>query len=181
MPKLLHERLDEMGLDYSIIYPSIGMAALHTSDEELRRVAVRALNTYHADIFREYADRMTPVAVIPMYTPQEAIEELEYVVKELKFKAILMAAQVRRPIKALAASAPELNRYAFWLDSLGIDSEYDYDPVWAKVPGAEGLTHVPFHRCRLGQPPIDLQLHVQPHRSLRCLSRAVCKSLFSAA
>src|SRR5215813_12828520 len=49
LPKLLHARLDEMGLDYTIIYPSIGMAALHTSDAELRRVTVRALNTYHAD------------------------------------------------------------------------------------------------------------------------------------
>src|SRR5215470_8840613 len=101
LPKLMHERLDETGLDFTIIYPSIGMAAMHTSDEELRRVTCRALNTYHADIFREYADRMTPVAVIPMYTPQEAIEELEHVVKELKFKAVLMAAQVRRPIKAV--------------------------------------------------------------------------------
>lgn len=132
LPHLLHARLDEMGLDYTIIYPSIGMAALHTSDEELRRVTCRALNTYHADIFREYADRMTPVAVIPMYTPQEAIEELEHAVNTLGFKAILMAAQVRRPIKAIAKAAPELSRAALWLDTFGIDSEYDYDPVWAK-------------------------------------------------
>src|SRR5215204_5301480 len=132
LPKLLRERLDETGLDFTIIYPSMGMAMLHMGDEELRRAACRALNMYHADIFRECADRMTPVAVIPMHTPQEAIEELEYVVKELGLKAVLMAAQVRRPIPSVASAPPELSRYAFWLDTFGIDSEYDYDPVWAK-------------------------------------------------
>jgi hypothetical protein len=105
---------------------------MHMGDEELRRAACRALNKYHADIFRECADRMTPVAVIPMHTPQEAVEELEYVVKELGLKAVLMAALVRRPVAAVASAPPELSRYAFWLDTLGIDSEYDYDPVWAK-------------------------------------------------
>ena len=132
LPKLLHKRLDEMGLDFTVIYPSIGMAALHTGDDELRRVACRALNTYHADIFRDYADRMTPIAVIPMHTPQEAIEELEHVVKVLGMKAVLLAAYVRRPIAAVAHTAPELSRYAFWLDTFCLDSEYDYDPVWAK-------------------------------------------------
>ena len=132
LPKLLHKRLDEMGLDFTVIYPSIGMAALHAGDDELRRVACRALNTYHADIFREYADRMTPIAVVPMHTPQEAIEELEHVVKVLGMKAVLLAAYVRRPIAAVAHTAPELSRYAFWLDTFCLDSEYDYDPVWAK-------------------------------------------------
>ena len=132
LPKLLRERLDETGIDFTIIYPSMGMAMMHMADEELRRAACRALNKYHADIFRECADRMTPVAVIPMHTPQEAIEELEYVVKELGLKAVLMAALVRRPVAAVASAPPELSRYAFWLDTFGIDSEYDYDPVWTK-------------------------------------------------
>jgi predicted TIM-barrel fold metal-dependent hydrolase len=94
LPKLLHQRLDEMGLDFTIIYPSIGIAALHAGDEELRRIACRALNNFHADIFRECADRMTPVAVIPMHTPQEAIEELEHAVRVLGLKAVLLAAFV---------------------------------------------------------------------------------------
>ena len=98
----MHERLDETGLDFSIMYPSMGMAALHMSDEEVRRVVCRAYNKYQSDMFREYSDRMTPVAVIPMYTPQEAIEELEYAVKVLGMKVPLLAAHVRRPIKAAA-------------------------------------------------------------------------------
>jgi hypothetical protein len=75
---------------------------------------------------------MTPVAIIPMHTPDEAIAELDYTVGQLGMKAILMASFVRRPITAVARTSPEAARYAYWLDTFGIDSEYDYDPVWRK-------------------------------------------------
>src|ERR1700740_2286656 len=74
LPKLLYERLDEMGLDFTVLNPSQGLFASHIGDDELRRVTCRAFNNYHADIFREYADRMTPGASGPMHTPAEAIE-----------------------------------------------------------------------------------------------------------
>jgi hypothetical protein len=43
-----------------------------------------------------------------------------------------MPGYVRRPIKAVERKAPEAARYAFWLDTSGLDSEYDYDALWAK-------------------------------------------------
>jgi predicted TIM-barrel fold metal-dependent hydrolase len=132
LPRLLHQRLDEMGLDFTIIYPSLGMFMLHLGDDELRTAACRAYNNLHAEIFREYRDRMTPVAVIPMHSPQEAIAELEHAVGMLGLKAILMPSFVRRPIAAVARKSPDAARYAFWLDNFCLDSEYDYDPVWAK-------------------------------------------------
>jgi predicted TIM-barrel fold metal-dependent hydrolase len=132
LPKLLHRRLDEMGLDFTTIYPSFGMFALHLGDAEMRTAICRAYNRLHADIFREYRDRLAPVAVIPMHSPDEAIAELDYAVGELGYKSILMPAFARRPISAVARKAPEAARYAFWLDNFCLDSEYDYDPVWAK-------------------------------------------------
>jgi predicted TIM-barrel fold metal-dependent hydrolase len=132
LPKLLHRRLDEMGLDFTTIYPSFGMFALHLGDQEMRTAICRAYNQLHADIFREYGDRLAPVAVIPMHSPGEAIAELDYAAGELGYKSILMPAFVRRPISAIARKAPEAARYAFWLDNFCLDSEYDYDPVWAK-------------------------------------------------
>ena len=50
-PKLLYERLDEMGLDFCVLYPSLGLVAPHFDDEEMRRATCRALNNYYADIF----------------------------------------------------------------------------------------------------------------------------------
>jgi hypothetical protein len=70
-PKLLHERLDQTGIDFAILYPTAGLGAPHIRDDELRRATCRAINTYHADIFREYSGRLTPAAVIPMHTPAE--------------------------------------------------------------------------------------------------------------
>ena len=132
LPRLLYERMDALGLDFSILYPTQGLFFLHIGDEEMRRAACRAFNTCQSDIFREYADRITPVASIPMHSPQEAIEELEYAVHELGAKAIVIASHVRRPIPAVAKAEPRLARYALWLDTYGLDSAYDYDPFWAK-------------------------------------------------
>src|SRR5438132_1816884 len=105
LPKLLHSRLDEMGLDFTILNPSQGLFATHIQDDELRRAVCRGFNNYHADIFREYSDRMTPAACIPMHTPQEALEELDHVAR-LGLKVVMMAAFVRRPVPALARQAP---------------------------------------------------------------------------
>jgi predicted TIM-barrel fold metal-dependent hydrolase len=131
MPRLLHQRLDEFGLDFTVLNPSQGLFASHIEDDELRRAVCRAFNNYHADIFGEYSDRMTPAACVPMHTPQEAIEELEHVAK-LGLKVVMMAAFVRRPIPGLAKQAPHLARQLAWMDNLCLDSEHDYDPVWAK-------------------------------------------------
>jgi predicted TIM-barrel fold metal-dependent hydrolase len=131
-PKLLYDRLDEIGLDYTVLYPGVGFIVQLFFDEELRRASCRALNDYYADFFGEFPDRITPVATIPMHTPEEAIDELEYAVRKRGLKVVLLPSYVRRPIPAIARKYPEAARYAYRLDTFGIDSDYDYDPVWAK-------------------------------------------------
>jgi len=99
-------------------------------DEELRIAGCCAFNRYAAETWAEYADRATPIGVIPMYTPQEAIAELEHC-QSLGIKAVAMGSLIRRPIPA-AEKQGVSRRYAFWVDVLGLDSNYDYDPVWRK-------------------------------------------------
>ena len=77
LPRLLYDRLDELGMDLSVIYPSIGLLFPHLAAEDHRRGACRALNRFNAEIFAEFSDRMIPVAEIPMHTPEEAVAELE--------------------------------------------------------------------------------------------------------
>ncbi|MGH7841139.1 MAG: amidohydrolase family protein [Candidatus Binataceae bacterium] len=131
-PRLFHERMEELGLDLSVVYPTLGLLFIQISDEEVRRAGCRALNRMKREMFAGLTDRLLPVATIPMHTPAEAIEELEYAVGELKLRAIMMASYVHRPIKAALRIAPEAARYSRWMDTFGLDSEYDYDPVWAK-------------------------------------------------
>ena len=57
LPKLLYGRLDDMGLDVTVVYPTFGLLVPHLDDEEIRRAACRAFNAYHADVFREYYEK----------------------------------------------------------------------------------------------------------------------------
>ena len=148
LPHLFYERQAEQGSDYSVLFPNNVLAPLAVKDRDSRTALQRAINHYHADLFRPYADRLTPVAGIPLNTPEEGIEELEFAVNELGLKAINISGSVRRPIRALAdkypaSQYPEIQKYISYHDFYGIDSEYDYDPFWAKVVelGVPILTH----------------------------------------
>jgi len=87
VPRLFYERLDDFGIDFALVYTSLGLFFVSNPDEELRRAVARAVNRMNAEMFRPFADRMTPAAVVPVHTPQEAIEEATYAVRELGLKA----------------------------------------------------------------------------------------------
>jgi predicted TIM-barrel fold metal-dependent hydrolase len=136
LPKLMAERLDEMGIDFAVMYPSRMLTATAIADPELRRATCRSLNRFYAEAYKPYASQMTPVAQIPTHTPQEAIDELTYA-HGLGFKAIMINGLVHRPLDAKAAVAAGArpnwgSTNASRIDVLGLDSEYDYDPFWAK-------------------------------------------------
>jgi predicted TIM-barrel fold metal-dependent hydrolase len=177
-PELLYERLDELGIDFGVVYPSLGLVFLHTPDEQYRRGTCRALNRANAETFARFADRLAPVAAIPMHTPEEAVAELDYAVVELGFKAVLCAGYVQRPFAALADRDPEVSRYAFWLDQFGLDSEYDYDPVWARA--TELGVSIAFHSGFIGMTPYrSPSSYVFNHLSMLAEGQqSLAKSLF---
>ena len=177
-PELLYERLDEFGIDFGMVYPSLGLVFLHTPDDLYRRGTCRALNRANAETFAPLADRLAPVAAIPMHTPEEAVAELEYAVTVLGFKAVLCAGYVQRPFEALAGHDPELARYAFWLDQFGLDSAYDYDPVWSKAQ--ELGVSIAFHSGFIGMTPYrSISSYVYNHVSMLAEGQqSLAKSLF---
>jgi len=131
-PSLFYERLDELGIDFSIVYPSVGLAFLHLDDEDERRGACRAVNRCNADAFAGLGDRLAPVAAIPMHTPEEACDALTHAVDDLGFRTVLLAGYVQRPAAYVAETNPDLAPWALWLDMYGLDSAYDYDAVWQR-------------------------------------------------
>jgi predicted TIM-barrel fold metal-dependent hydrolase len=177
-PELLYERLDDMGIDFSVVYPSLGLVFLHTADETYRRGTCRALNRANAHTFAPLADRLCPVAAIPMHTPEEAVAELDFAVNELGFKAVLCAGYVQRPFAALAGKDPEVARYAYWLDQYGIDSAYDYDPVWARAQ--ELGVSIAFHSGFIGMTPYrSISSYVYNHIAMLAEGQqSLAKSLF---
>ncbi len=127
MPDLLYQRLDELGFDFAVMYPSAGLVFPHVRDEKSRRGACRALNRYSAEIFAPFADRLTPSAVIPLHTPEEGIEALEHAVGELGLKTALIPSFAERPVPGTGRP------YNVWFDTFGLDSAYDYDPFWRRA------------------------------------------------
>ena len=133
LPRLLHERVEESGTDYAVLFPNVSTFATHVGDHDLRRALIRAVNEYHRDVYAPYADRLTPVAAIPLHNPQEGIEELELAITGLGLKVALIPGNLRRPVRAIADKYPsrhhpDVARHANWLDTFGLDSEHDYDP-----------------------------------------------------
>lgn len=147
-PALLNERLGELGFDFAVMYPSEALRFPVIPDAELRVAACRAFNIFARDMFKDYADRMTPAAVIPMHTPEEAIAELEHAVRVLGVKVVVLGGSVQRPIPAIHRERPELDSLVTRQDFFGIDSEYAYDAVWAKC--VELKVAVSFHAGQWG-------------------------------
>src|SRR4029077_19514591 len=120
VPELLYRRLDEIGVDFSLLYPSSALAAVNIPDAELRGALCHALNRYNAEVFADYRDRLEPVATIPTWTPEEAVAELDHAVCELGLKTVVMSAVVPRDVRP--DGEPQQ-----WIDTLAIDSLHDYD------------------------------------------------------
>jgi predicted TIM-barrel fold metal-dependent hydrolase len=132
LPRLMYERLDDLGIDFCVVYPTAGLSYHRMPDTRLRRAICRAYNVFAADQFRGLEDRVIPAAIIPMYTPDEAIEEIEFASRQLGYKVIMVGGLMRRPVPALADEHPDASRHVEWYDVIGLDSPHDYDPVWEK-------------------------------------------------
>lgn len=132
LPRLYALRLEEAGCDFSTIYPTLGFRIQVHPDDEVRAAACRALNMMYADMFKEVKHKMTPAALIPMHTPQEAIAEVEFAVKTLGLKALMTCNEVVRTPQVVLDEAPQLAGRVREYSPLAIDSPYDYDPFWAK-------------------------------------------------
>ncbi len=177
LPRLMYERLDDMGIDFAILYPSSSqLFAPYLGDEELRRGGCRAFNRYAAETWAEFSDRFAPIGVVPMHTPEEAIEELQHC-KELGIKAVALGSLIRRSIPAAERQGVS-RRYACWLDVLGIDSLHDYDPVWRKCEelGYPATFHSAAENYGLRNSPTNFVYNHIGH--FGAAGHAVCKALF---
>jgi predicted TIM-barrel fold metal-dependent hydrolase len=123
LPGLLHERLGDFGIDFALVYPTLGLITQNLPDD-IRQASCRALNRMSSELFAPYADRMTPVATVPVYSPQEAIEEATFAVRELGMRAIMIGGRVKRR----AMGDPNVT----YIDTLGLNNDQDYDPFWAR-------------------------------------------------
>jgi predicted TIM-barrel fold metal-dependent hydrolase len=132
IPRLMYERLDELGIDYAVLYPTNSLGVAGVADEEVRRGLCRGFNDFFAEVYGPFADRMTVAGLIPMHTPGEAIAELHHC-HQIGLKVVAIPQEVIRPIDEPPppGATPWLwPNQTHWADTYAIDSAHDYDPVW---------------------------------------------------
>jgi len=85
---------------------------------------------------------------------------------------------VRRPIPAVAEKHADMAKVAVWFDALGLDSDYDYDPVWAKCVelGVSPSFHTGGRGYGLRVSPTNFTYNHIGHFAVA--NEAVCKALF---
>ena len=132
LPRLMYERLDDLGIDFCVVYPTAGLSYHRMQDARHRRAICRAYNVFTAEQFRGLEDRVIPAAIIPMYTPEEGLEELDFAVTQLGYRVVMVGGLMRRRVPALEEESPEASKHVEWYDVIGLDSPYDYDPVWQR-------------------------------------------------
>ena len=64
-PDLLYHRLDELGIDFAVLYPTYGLTVTAFADDELRRAMAGAFNALLRRGYADYADRLDPGGVHP--------------------------------------------------------------------------------------------------------------------
>jgi predicted TIM-barrel fold metal-dependent hydrolase len=126
LPELQYRRLDQLGIDFAVLYPTYGLPVTALPNDELRCALARAVNRYYAEVYAGHRDRLEPVAAIPTFTPEEAVAELDHAVGELGLKAVMLGGAVPRPYDSSPDSPGR------WIDTLGHDSLHDYDPLWRR-------------------------------------------------
>ena len=140
-PKRYHERLAEAGIDFAVLYPTMGISLTQMHGDDERVGICRLYNEFMADQYASYHDKFTMAAVIPMHTPDEAISALEHA-KLLGANVGMITSHVHRPLPGMGSLADDDGfddvrvtewEARGWIDTFGIDSPYDYDPVWAKA------------------------------------------------
>jgi predicted TIM-barrel fold metal-dependent hydrolase len=179
LPGYFRKQMDATGIDFSVVYPTMGIAFMRRAPAELRSITVRAINRYYADAFRPYGDRLTAAAIIPMTSPQEAIAELDHAVKELGLKVVVIDCAVPRQLEAASKVDEPLRRYMTWLDTFGIDSEHDYDPFWARC--LELGVSPTAHMAGMWGTRTSPSSYVHNHLGMfGAAGEALCKSLFLA-
>lgn len=173
LPKLMYERMDEMGIDFMLCYPSAVLGLLDIEDGEVAGAVAHAANRWLVSIFEPYKHRMAVGGIIPMNTPQVASAAVEHAAS-IGMKTTIMASYVRRYLGEKPASGPQAHR----LDTYGIDSEYDYDPLWAKFidAGIAPLVHGSHQRERVTR---SVSSYVYNHiGGLATAHESLAKSLF---
>jgi uncharacterized protein len=86
------DALDQVGLDGTVLHPTLGLNIGSVRDPEWAVVVARGYNNWLYDKFLKVSPRLNGIAVLPIQNPSEAAKELRRAAKELGMVGALMPA-----------------------------------------------------------------------------------------
>ncbi len=149
-PDLLYERLDELGIDFGVVYPSLGLVFLHTRDETLPPGHVPRPQPVQRRDVRTVGRSAHAGGRHPDAHPRRGRGRARLRGRSSSGSRRCCApgtCSVRS--KPLADKDPEVARYAFWLDQFGIDSRLRLRPGVGQAAQELGVS-VAFHSGFIG-------------------------------
>ncbi len=102
------EHMDREGIDHQVVYGSLPLAFNSLLDADLATDLCRAYNDYIVDDCSAYADRLHPVAVLPLQDPLAAATELRRCIEQLGMVGGTIAPNLPIPHPAAPGSFPDL-------------------------------------------------------------------------
>ncbi|MFQ5417875.1 MAG: amidohydrolase family protein [Myxococcota bacterium] len=102
------EHMDREGIDHQLIFGSVNLAFNSLVDTDLAIALCRAHNDYLHDDCAPHADRLHPVAVLPLQAPDEAVREMRRCVEELGMAGVSIAPNVPQPHPSAPERFPEI-------------------------------------------------------------------------
>ena len=116
IPKERLKLMDEAGVDYSVLYPTVAGLAGETfgriSDPDLELACVRAYNDWLIENWAQASERFIPQCIVPLWPPAETVREI-------------------RRAAALGHRGVVFPALPMHLRKLPHISEPEYDPLWS--------------------------------------------------
>ena len=128
LPALLYDRLDEIGIDFAFALPDVrAHRDPRSTDDELRQALSRAFNTYYAEVYAPYDDRLLPVAVHPDVHARGGGRRARP-----RGRRTRTARRHDGRRSSAADTGPATARLPLVRRSRATTSAYDYAPVWER-------------------------------------------------
>jgi len=102
------EHMDREGIDHQLVYGSIVLAFNSLFDPELAVALCRAYNDYIHDDVAPHADRLHPIAILPLQDPQAAVDEMHRCVLELGMPGVCIPPNLPMPHPAAPDRFPQI-------------------------------------------------------------------------
>ena len=167
MPKMLYDRLDELGIDFGIVYPTAGLGIPRIADDATRRAVIRGFNIVTHDYFKDLERQADPGRGDPGAHAGRGDRGID-VRHQAAGREGLHVRQRRAPADPARQGCPRRPRpLCPGLRSARPRQRIRLRPAVAEMPRARHRADLPYRRPLLWRAQQPVELHLQPYRSFR--------------